>query len=524
MNVFIFGIDGASPDLVDKWIDRGHLPNLQKIRDRGCSGTLRSTFPPLTGPAWSTFQTGTNPGQHGVYHWLDDSRSYRGHVNSASSIRTITVWELISSRGGEVYLLSLPLTYPPRKVNGYTIPGFLTPDSAPDRSHPPGLAHQLKEEVPEFRFCPPQYFGSRPRRWVQEMKSAVAARGRAARYLFRRRFSENGSPPKHAVWTVHFLASDQVQHFLWDQSSENWDPKLDVFEEIDRQIGKMLEMAPPDSTFLAVSDHGFGGIDWIFNVNNWLREEGYLKLKRSFPTRLKLKASNLGLDQRTLEPLGEKVYLALKKLQITDEAPITAVQHPLLKTGFLSHKDVDWKETVAYSRADIGHIRLNVRGRENFGTVEEGDYQSLRQEIMGKLGEVRLPDSSKQMVKWIKPREELYSGPYLNLAPDVLFSGLERGVLGYGAAMFLSTRVFDSPIKPGDHRREGMLLAAGSTVKHESCSASMVDIAPTILNLLGYPIPREMDGSVIREISARQPIYSSPESFYREEIGKRWRR
>ncbi|MBS3789086.1 alkaline phosphatase family protein, partial [Candidatus Bipolaricaulota bacterium] len=119
MTTFVIALDGASPDLINKWIDEGELKNLAKIKSQGLSGKLETTFPPLTGPAWSSFQTGVNPGKHGVYSWLDMSRSYKGEVINSSSIKVRTVWDLFSRRGGKVGLVSLPVTYPVEKVNGF---------------------------------------------------------------------------------------------------------------------------------------------------------------------------------------------------------------------------------------------------------------------------------------------------------------------------------------------------------------------------------------------------------------------
>ncbi|MFB6215228.1 MAG: alkaline phosphatase family protein, partial [Candidatus Bipolaricaulia bacterium] len=150
MTTFLIALDGASPNLINKWIDEGHLKNLGKIRSQGLSGKLESTFPPLTGPAWSSFHTGVNPGKHGVYTWLDLSDSYKGKVINGSSIKTKTIWKQISSQGGRVGLLSVPVTYPPEKVNGFVVPGFLTPSAAGNRSYPDDLLAELKGAVPDY--------------------------------------------------------------------------------------------------------------------------------------------------------------------------------------------------------------------------------------------------------------------------------------------------------------------------------------------------------------------------------------
>ena len=159
MNVFIFAVDGASPDLVNSWLKQGKLPNISSVKNQGLYGNLESTFPPLTGPAWTSFQTGVNPGKHGVYNWLNVSGSYEGSVVNGNSIKAKTVWKRLSSNGCKVCLLSLPMTYPPEKINGCIIPGFLTPDKAPNRSYPKRLAEELEKLRPEFKYGINQYLG-----------------------------------------------------------------------------------------------------------------------------------------------------------------------------------------------------------------------------------------------------------------------------------------------------------------------------------------------------------------------------
>ena len=101
MNTFLFAIDGASPHLVNRWIEEGELPNLGQIKKRGLSGELKSTFPPLTGPAWSSFQTGVNPGKHGVFNWLDLNGSYKGSVINSTSLRRRLSGSLLAPVGAK---------------------------------------------------------------------------------------------------------------------------------------------------------------------------------------------------------------------------------------------------------------------------------------------------------------------------------------------------------------------------------------------------------------------------------------
>lgn len=515
MNTFVFAIDGASPHLANKWIEEDCLPNLKKIKDRGVFGKLESTFPPITGPAWSSFQTGVNPGKHGVFNWLDMSNSYKGSIVNSNSIKTKTVWDYISTQGGEVGLLSLPLTYPPKQVNGFVVPGFLTPKNSNRRSYPEGLANELENSFSEYSNSVREYMGGSAENWVNYLKKTSHTRGEVGRYLIKNGFSGQLNNNHENLFLIHFFSTDLVQHFLWDKVTEEWDPRLKVFNTIDEEIGKIMELAPENSTFMVVSDHGFGPVEKIFNVNNWLRGEGYLKIKDSFKTRFKEALSRLGINQHKLKPLGERIFPIAKSLGLVSENIITATSHPILKTFFLSNRDVDWGKTAAYSKSDIGHVRLNLSKREKKGWIGKEDAPILQREIKSKLEDIIIPDSGKKLADWIKPKEEIYSGPYLKDAPDLLFNPLPQKSLGFGAAMFTSNELFMEPFKPGDHRRDGLLMASGPMVHPGEKNASITDVAPTLLNLFNYPIPEQMDGEVIREIAPYEPTYHRPADFYR---------
>jgi len=515
MNVFVFAIDGASPDLVNGWISRGHLSHIAKVKGKGLSGHLESTFPPLTGPAWSSFQTGVNPGKHRVYNWLDLSGSYEGRVVNRSSIKVKTVWNALSANGCKVGLLSLPMTYPPEEVNGFIVPGFLTPEKAPDQSYPARLTKELTKAQPGFQYGVNQYFGGSARSWVQDIKETVSARGQAARFLIKQELSESFSNDNEdVIFLVHFLASDSVQHYLWDSVTDDWDPRLDVFNSIDEQIGSIMELAPSDSVFLIVSDHGFGPVERIFNVNNWLRKEGYLKLKRGVGTSVKRGLSGIGFNQHKLAPMGEKVYGMAKQLGFLSGNLMNDTTHPLLKKSFLSTNDVDWENTIAYSRCDIGHVRLNLAGREQKGILGSRHSSQIRDEIIQKLEQVTLPGSDVRMADWGKPKENIFEGPYLQHAPDILFNPLNQKTLGFGGVMFVSNKQFVSPFRPGNHRRDGLIMACGPAIKQGTVNASILDVGPTLLNLFSTPVPVQMDGKILREIAPEQPSYTETNDFY----------
>ncbi|MFW6104573.1 MAG: alkaline phosphatase family protein [Candidatus Bipolaricaulota bacterium] len=521
MNIFLFGIDGASPDLINKWIDEGELKNLAKIKSQGLSGKLESTFPPLTGPAWSSFQTGVNPGKHGVYNWLDLSSSYKGKLINRNSIKTKTIWNQISSNGGRIGLVSVPVTYPPEKVNGVIIPGFLTPSSAPDSTYPNNLSSELYERVPDFKYTlEPLVMSDNPKHWVSGLKKAVRDRGSAARYLYKNYFNETSKE----VFMTHFIETDRVQHFLWNDGTDDYDPRLEVFKQVDVEIGKTINLAPDDSVFIVLSDHGFGSFKYTFNVNNWLKSENYLTLSQTIKTKTKQGISKLGFTEQNMRSFGEILYGLAKRLKLLENPTMGLSTSDALNSIFLSLNDINWKGTIAYSRSDIGNIRLNLSGREKEGVVREDNYHNVRKEIMRRLSGLKVTGTNKNAVDWVKPKEEIYSGPFLGNAPDILFNSLEGknchgSIVGYGARMFFHSSIFSKKFNPGGHhRRDGILMACGKGIGQAERDASLLDLAPTILNLNSFEIPKQMDGKVIKEIAPEDPQYYEPEDFYKESV------
>ena len=407
------------------------------------------------------------------------------------------------------------MTFPPQEVNGFIMPGFLTPKKSPRRSYPRELAGKIESSIPGYNNYVDEYMGGSEKNWVNYLKQTAHNRGKASRYLVKEHLTQLSPETENSLFLVHFFATDLVQHFLWDRASDEWDPRLEVFRAVDEEVGKLMEIAPERSSFLVASDHGFGPVERIFNVNNWLRKEGYLKLSGSPRTEFKKILSRSGLNQHRLKPLGEKIYPIVKGLGLAPGNIISASSHPLLKTCFLSERDVDWKDTVAYSKSDVGHIRLNLIGREREGAVTERQGREVIEEIKLKLEDLKVPSADTGLVEWVKPKEDLYWGPYLKDAPDLLFNSLDRKSLGFGAAMFLSEEIFVTPFKPGNHRRNGIIMASGPTIQSGKKDARIVDIAPTLLNLFNYRVPEQMDGKVINEIAPGEPDYYRPKDFYR---------
>lgn len=503
--VVVIGLDGVGFTLIRPWIDAGRLPHLQDVFSRGAAGELTSSIPPLTGPAWATFQTGVNPGKHGVFGWTK-RHGYGISVVNGEDMRYPTLWELASDAGRRVVSIGLPLTYPSRRVNGVIIPGMLTPKSDKAPSYPPAAYADLHRAVPGYRFFPECSHLLTVKGKVASLRASVRARSEAAEYFF--------NMDDWDLLMIHFQATDKAQHDLWG-IKENA-PLLEVFEEVDRSVGHLLERAQDaDATVIVLSDHGMGPQDYTFSINTWLLHEGYLHLKRGAARLLKERLFRLGLTQRRLAQLGMLVYPLAYRLGAVDSFFDVVGEGWLahvINSLFLSLEDIDWQRTLAYSHADVGHIRINRRGREPQGIVSDAQAEELIDELMEKLRTVVNPYTGELMCTDVLRREEVYHGEVVDEAPEIVFLPRDMRTLGSGASGFYSNRLFDRSLMRGNHRMQGVITAVGDPfIPHFAIrDARLVDLATNILYLLDCPIPKYMDGALWEDAFIAEVLASHP--------------
>lgn len=507
--VFVIGLDGVGFPLLTRYASA--LPHLTAYRKHGLTGKLRSTIPPITGPAWSSFQTGVNPGKHGVFGWTKRKPGgYRFRVINSDDIDAPTLWELASEQGKKVVSIGLPGTYPPRAVNGVIIPGMLTPRSDPAPTYPKEAYAELRRAAPGYRFFPECAHRLTIKGKVDALLTGLRGRAAAAHHFM-----------THYDWdlfVLHIQVTDKVQHELWGITKHGFDPVLTVFQEVDRLVGELVELAQGmDATVLLISDHGMGPEEHTFSINTWLWQEGYLKLKSGIGERLKRAMFHAGFTQRRFQSLGLGLYpfayrlgLINSFIDISGDSMLARVIGKL----FLSFADVDWEETRAYSRADIGHIIINRHGREAHGVVPPQDADHLIDELIEKLHTVTNPRTGEPLLGEAYRREEIYHGPHVVDAPDIMFLPKDLHTVAAGASGFYSNSQFDRPLVRASHRMDGILIGLGSPFRSgQIAGTQLVDLAPNLLYLLDCAIPKYMDGRVWADAYADERARSHPIRF-----------
>jgi predicted AlkP superfamily phosphohydrolase/phosphomutase len=501
--VCVIGLDGATFDLIRPWAQAGQLPTLARLMKEGAWGDLRSTIPPMTGPAWSTFMTGTNPGKHAIFDWVYRRKdSYDFIPVTAEHCRQPSLWEIASKAGKRVLAVNVPMTFPPQTVNGCVVSGLPAAHLA---TYPEELAGYIREKHPEYIVYPDpgQAYSDQGIDWfLANLDKAIEKRLELWRDLTGRE-----------SWDFAMLvlnATDVVQHAMWKfmepehpqynaQKAERYkDAIFNVYRKIDGILAGLLDSMGSDTVVFIMSDHGFGPLHHFIHVNTWLMHEGFLKIKKNVKAQIKAALFRMGLSPMPVYDVLMRIGLGKLKREV-----VRGQGQSLMKAVFLSFDDVDWERTVAYSLGNIGQVRINLRGREPYGSVNPGEeYEQVVAKIIDRLKQMRDPRNGILAVDHVYRVDEVYQGPAAVEASDILFLPHKLEYFGFGEYEFGDHRIFASLRHgiSGTHRMNGICLVWGEPVQPASLQdAKLEDLAPTILYTMGLPVPAHMDGRLLME-------------------------
>lgn len=543
--VVVIGWDGATWDLIDPWIEQGKLPNLAAFKERSACGHLRSTDPHFTFPAWTSFMTGKNPGRHGVFDFTERVPGTHGiQFVNAKRVRSKTVWRLLSDTGRRVACMGVPVTYPPEAINGVLICGFDAPgaSSKADQStfHPPELLEEIHRRVGPYTVSAnimPLMNEDRHEEALDAILATMETKCQTARYLLEREAWD--------VFMVLFGESDLIGHHFWrfcDSRSPLYTRSdsrrvagaiYEVYKKLDDMLPTLLEACPEDCVRIICSDHGFGGSsDRIIYMNKWLADEGFLTFTGGGPKAgLGFKLVNFAkLWGLKALPPSVKAYVFRKRQGIANRME-----------SYLRFGGIDWSRTRAFSEElpYLQSIWINVKGREPEGIVEPGrEYDELVAQIRERLLAWVDPTTGEKVVEEVQHRDEIYDGPYTERSPDLIVRTRFPGGYAYQGKNSRQARPtasvdqvrIDAPgsmkfyaAKSGSHRDYGILLAQGPMIDagKQLEGARLIDVVPTIFHLLGEPVPRDMDGVVLRdalrpEFLAAQPLVAGEADTQRE--------
>ena len=523
--VLVVGLDGATFDLIDPWVKEGRLPTLAKCMNRGVNSVLLSSPLSNSAQAWSTFATGKNPGKHGIFDFFERvPGGYDIRFVNASFRRARDLWEIISDAGKRVVVMNVPMSYPPKEVNGIILSGLDAPGITDGFAYPPNIMEEIKGKIGSYILEPGIWGYIRQGKHstaLEQLLEAIKIRTETAKYLM--------SAYPWEFFMVVFTESDKVQHHFWKYMNrpgpfEN--AILEVYQHLDRSLRELLELTDERTQVYIISDHGAGpSTNKTFYINRWLNSEGFLKFdKPSMQARLTrsvIRRADSLVKTKLSRRAKEVLSGAFPRLRGKVESAV-------------SLWGVDWASTKAYSRENHPAIFINLRGREPQGIVAPGDeYHEVREQIAQGLKSVVCPETGEKIIDGVRFREDAFWGEEINKAPDIIFEWISHKYIHrpsdpYSADGFLkvlSDRQMDiseSLHRPsGVHRDEGILLAFGSGIVMDKriSRARLMDMAPTVLHALGISVSKEMDGKVLVDLF-QEGFLEGKQVVYSEEEGK----
>jgi len=488
MRTLVVGVDGASLDVLR---DRGEevVPHVTALLETGVSGPLESQIPPWTPSAWPSIYTGVNPGKHGVFGFLAFD-GYDWDVVNYTDVKEHAVWELLSEQGYTSVVVNTPVTHPPRAFDGALVPGYVAPEGP--ACHPPGLLDDVEAELGEYRV----YDDGEADDPAEGYETLIRMRGEAFRYLADRFDPDFGF--------LQFQQTDTVFH------EHPGDAALvdAVYAATDREIGATLDACDPDVVLL-VSDHGIGPYDGHeFRANSYLRDRGDVTVtagEGGMPSWSSIARNRLQEGEEGSQPepsLVERSMALVAKVGLTSQRIESVVRTLGVEDLALTvaptdavraaSEQVDFENSRAYvrDRIELG-VRINLEGREPSGVVPESEYESVRADLVDALSAVRTPDG-EPVFESVRRREEVFDGPYVEDAPDVVVVPDE---FDQYLSASLRDEQFGPPAEPWNHKRHGVVAAAGDVDDEASLTgAHLFDIAPTVLATFGLPASDRMDG------------------------------
>jgi len=476
--VVIIGLDGFNPNLVYDW--KGELPNIRKLMNRGIHGRIESTIPPTTPAAWTSLMSGKNPGQFGFWGFTyRDDYSY-GELKPVDSrrIRGDTLYDILPRYGKKVAIINVPVTYPPLNIpDGFCI-SSASPSVKGGLTYPAQLKEEITKVIGEYLIDASEAEVNFPQMDKDKVLDRIYKMDQQ-RFDLLGYFVQN----KDCDFICGVITgTDRIPRLFYryfDKSHIRYthDPKYEDaiknhYKFCDDNIGRIVELVDKETVIIVTSGYSAQRLDGRINLSEWLIREGYMNL-----------------NSRPKQP-----------------AP-------------LSKADVNWANTKAWTVGYAGGIYLNLDGREPQGIVVPANYDGLLDEIGEKLRGIS-DQKGKRFDTTIYKRKDIHFGEYAKFGPDlfVYFNSClwnTSELIGYDS--IYSYQAHEEPDDAG-HGPYGFFAMAGPRIPDagEFSEADLLDIAPTVLQLMETSIPPDMEGKVL--VEKKERVYPEEKE---EEIRRR---
>lgn len=496
MKTVVLGLDGASIDLILRW--REELPGFKSLMQSSSWGTLESTVPPITMPAWASAATGKSPDSLGFFDFqvLDFKEKNSRIVKLGDWGKA--VWDFMNDKGLSTAIVNYPGTFPPKAVNGLMISGFLSP-STKNVFYPRSLKTGLEKNDVQVKLYPETnpYLVSESSYYddvIQISQSNIDL----IRHILKKY--------DHDVYFFGLMMLDWIQHYFWkylDPTHPGYEPESELkdavkngYKMIDRFIQELSETLDPDDNFLVFSDHGFGSLHGRFYINRFLSLRGFLKprkeqrhsirraLANSQFTRQILSFTNINIARIDHRLKFRRFFRHLLPKEVILDDPYTQMIKKL---------ELNWEASKAFGYGYYNMIFVNTESRG--GPVSRNEYNKVVASIISEINKECNENGRSLRAYKTNPEQRLNN-------PDIVYF-IDEG-------LFTQSNVYPSkenwvPVsnKSGDHRLNGFwAFKSIKTKKNHRQDASILDLTPTLLKALDIKPEEGFDGKEINEIFA----------------------
>ena len=353
----IIGLDGVPFGMIEDFTKNGVMPNTAELLAQGLFKKMESSIPEVSSVAWSSMITGTNPGQHGTFGFMDlFPDSYKMKFQNYNDLKQPPFWD---QWDGKSIIINVPSTYPVREMNGVLISGFVSIDFA-QSIYPPSLVPLLRDL--DYRLdVDARKAHTSMDLFLEDVDKTLTARIEAYRYLW--------SNYDWQTFMLVFTGTDRLMHFLWD-AYEDKNHKyhnyfLDHFRKIDHAVGEIVSQARPDDLLVMHSDHGFERLDYDIYPSHLLAENGFLQFKDG--------------QERELNNIcyGTKAFVL-----------------------------------------DPARIHLNFKGKYPAGSVDQADAETILLELESLFAGLEV--EGREVIRDVYRKEHIYSGACMDSAPEMV--------------------------------------------------------------------------------------------------------
>lgn len=466
--VLVVGLDGATWKVLKPLMKKGEMPFLADLVRKSSWGTSESVIPPITAPNWASFQTGVNPGKHGVFGFLDyySDLENPGVVNS-KNIRRKRIWEFLQEKGLKSLIINLPVTYPVGKMNGAMISSFLTPEGK-KYTYPKNLISKLKKVGYKIDVDLGGSYGEIPENIDKYSKNIVLEKILDVANKRKNALFEVFDIKKYNFIFIMFKGTDIVQHIYW--GTKELDEFYSKFDAILKDLYIRYKRVSKDGYFLLVSDHGFHKYPTSeFAPYAWLRKEGFIHEGANLSNIWKFARYINALFKKYLFNLSDvKVFYRTKKL--------------LVKEG-----------------------RKSQTSRLSITVAFEGIYltnmnRSKRKQILKMVPSMlrQMKHNGNKVFDKVDLKKDVYYGENLYRGPDIVWMTNKHYSLNLSP---FAEEMFTERKKSlrGQHESdmEGIFIANGKNIpKNNITDVQITDLMPIIMHSLNLDIPGDIDGKL----------------------------